>query len=311
MARLSGAVAAPLLGTIGLAGDVANVLVLRGRFMNCCFCRRRGRGERLPRGWKVSGNGVLCGQCRRQRYRLRSIRMAVVEPIEATLQELHAALDESWIHATPRDGVWEARIKEGQPVVRVLIRDRWWELRLKSADWSCGQRTAYEKIESGAAAGELFIYRAPTNDTQLRNRSNGHPNAQYEIMCRMVAWLPREHVDDAKGPQGAPPERASRVDRSAHLEETDIGDLREAIRANRVSFPSQVPTFPKHERPDLQRKLVQLYFVLGWNCDTIGARYGLVPSRVRQILNTWKRRAVKTGYIQHIPPVEVMSSWPW
>jgi len=34
---------------------------------------------------------------------------------------------------------------------------------------------------------------------------------------------------------------------------------------------------------------------------------GWLPLRVRQILNTWKRRAARAGYIQRIPPAEVMS----
>ena len=80
-----------------------------------------------------------------------------------------------------------------------------------------------------------------------------------------------------------------------------LNDLREAIRSNRVSFPAQVPIFPKHDRPDLQRKMVQLYFVLGWSCGAIASRYGMIRQRVQQILNTWKRRAVEMGYIQHIP----------
>jgi hypothetical protein len=85
------------------------------------------------------------------------------------------------------------------------------------------------------------------------------------------------------------------------LDSLRIDLLREAIRANRVSFPSQVPTFERHDRPDLQSKLVQLYFVLGWSCENLAARYGLIHQRVRQILTTWKRRAVVTGYIQVIP----------
>jgi hypothetical protein len=81
-----------------------------------------------------------------------------------------------------------------------------------------------------------------------------------------------------------------------------INALREAIRSNRISFPSQVPVFPKHDRADLQRKVVQLYFVLGWTCGRIGVRYSLSHQRVQQILNTWKLRAVQTGYLQVIPP---------
>jgi hypothetical protein len=90
------------------------------------------------------------------------------------------------------------------------------------------------------------------------------------------------------------------------VEEMSLDELRRAIRENRVSFPSQAPTFLKHDRPDLQWKFAQLYFVLGWNCPDIGERYGLIRQRVQQILNTWKHRAVKTGYIQFIPPAEAL-----
>jgi transposase len=92
------------------------------------------------------------------------------------------------------------------------------------------------------------------------------------------------------------------------LSEMRIDALREAIRMNEVSFPSQIPIFPKHDRPDLQQKLVQLYFVQGWSCPKIGARYGTSRGRVLQILNTWKRRAVEVGWIQRIPPAE---SYSW
>jgi hypothetical protein len=92
----------------------------------------------------------------------------------------------------------------------------------------------------------------------------------------------------------------------AKIEELRLDQLRSAIRANRISFPAQVPVFEKHDRPDLQRKIVQLYFVLGWRCNNIAERYGLIRQRVQQILNTWKRRAAETGYLQHIPPAEVL-----
>jgi hypothetical protein len=96
-----------------------------------------------------------------------------------------------------------------------------------------------------------------------------------------------------------------------NLCEMRIGKLRKAIRKNQVSFPSQVPTFPKHDRPDLQRKLVQLYFVLGWSPQRIGARYGLSRSRAQQILNVWKKRAVETGYVQTVPPPEMIHTSFW
>ncbi len=87
------------------------------------------------------------------------------------------------------------------------------------------------------------------------------------------------------------------------LYEMRIDKLRKAIRKNEVSFPSQVPTFPKHDRPDVHQKMAQLYFVLGWNGPKIGARYGLSRARVHQILNTWTQGAVEAGYIQTVPPV--------
>lgn len=82
--------------------------------------------------------------------------------------------------------------------------------------------------------------------------------------------------------------------------------LRTAVRRNLVTFPSQVPVFERHDRPDLQRRVVQLYFILGWSCETIAARYGMMRQRIGQVLSTWKRRAVETGYIQLIPPADTI-----
>src|SRR5260221_14350634 len=83
------------------------------------------------------------------------------------------------------------------------------------------------------------------------------------------------------------------------LEGLRADHLRAAIRRNVVTFPSQVPVFERHVRPDLQRKMVQLYFVLGWSCESIAARYGLLRQRAGQILRTWQQRAIETGYIQY------------
>ncbi len=79
--------------------------------------------------------------------------------------------------------------------------------------------------------------------------------------------------------------------------------LRRKLRTNQVSFPAQVPTFAKHDRPDVQRKVAQLYFLFGWSCLRIAQRYGLLRQRVQQILTTWMRRAIQAGYIQEIPPI--------
>jgi hypothetical protein len=97
----------------------------------------------------------------------------------------------------------------------------------------------------------------------------------------------------------APPNPISSHEKLAEMR---LDKLRMAVRKNEVSFPSQVPTFPKHTRPDLQRKLVQLYFILGWRAKEICTRYHLGRSRFQQILGTWTRRAIELGYIQRIPP---------
>ena len=89
---------------------------------------------------------------------------------------------------------------------------------------------------------------------------------------------------------------------SENIEAFTLNELRRKVRQNRVSFPSQVPIFPKHDRPDLQRKAVQLYFLFGWSCNRIAQRYGVLRQRIQQILSTWKRRAIQMGYVQEIPP---------
>jgi hypothetical protein len=78
--------------------------------------------------------------------------------------------------------------------------------------------------------------------------------------------------------------------------------LRQALLENLISFPSQVPVFEKQSRPDLQQKLVVLYFVRGWTMDDIAQRYGLARQRMGQILTAWRVRAVQQGYIQAIQP---------
>src|SRR5579859_7969388 len=78
--------------------------------------------------------------------------------------------------------------------------------------------------------------------------------------------------------------------------------LRQAVQENLVSFPSQVPVFPRQSRPDLQQRIVLLYFVRGWTMDDIAERCSLGRQRMGQILTAWRVRAVKEGYIQAIEP---------
>ncbi|HTC32663.1 MAG TPA: hypothetical protein VK724_04800 [Bryobacteraceae bacterium] len=124
-------------------------------------------------------------------------------------------------------------------------------------------------------------------------------------MAARVEPIPQQPIQLPVGSGALPVYRTrsrSQDQDTENIEEFSLNELRRKIRQNRVSFPAQVPTFPKHDRPDLQRKTVQLYFLLGWSCDRIAQRHGLLRQRVQQILSTWKRRAIQMGYIQEIPP---------
>jgi len=118
---------------------------------------------------------------------------------------------------------------------------------------------------------------------------------------KLIAAAGLNVLREVAAPPAAAQVRGRTFEPSESIDGMSLSKLRHAIRSNRVSFPSQVPTFRKHDRPDLQRKMVQLYFLFGWNCGAIATRYGMIRQRVQQILNTWKRRAIQTGYIQQIP----------
>lgn len=90
------------------------------------------------------------------------------------------------------------------------------------------------------------------------------------------------------------------------LEEAGNRVVRQGIRKNLVTFPSEVPVFKKTTRPDLQAKFAVLYFVCGWSASQIAERYGLGRQRVTQILTKWRLRAVRQGYIQLIDEATVI-----
>ena len=212
--------------------------------------------------------------------------MQISEPLEEEPQ-FSEALEEALNQAVPYripGKCWEPAVAEGRPFLRLFFGDHWWTLRLHSETWSRGRRTAFESVVSGEAlAGELLLSRAlPQHGRPARG-----------IVCKTVAWFP------LRPPLPSWNDRA--VFSRHNIEEIDIKNLRDAIRANWVSFPSQIPTFPSSGWPELQCKLVQLYFVLGWNCTDIAIRYGIDEQRVRAVLHGWKWRAANAGYIQHIP----------
>lgn len=94
---------------------------------------------------------------------------------------------------------------------------------------------------------------------------------------------------------------------SLNLNRLRLDQLQEAIRSNRVSFPAQVPVFIKHSAGKQQSHVVLLYFVRGWSCDRIAKRYAVTRQHIWQIVSEWRRHAVALGYLQVIPPVEVLS----
>jgi hypothetical protein len=91
-----------------------------------------------------------------------------------------------------------------------------------------------------------------------------------------------------------------------NLNQLRLDQLQEAIHANLVSFPSQVPAFIKHAEGKLQCRMVLLYFVMDWSCDKIAKRYGFTRQHVWQTVSDWKRHAIALGYLQVISPPEVL-----
>jgi hypothetical protein len=80
------------------------------------------------------------------------------------------------------------------------------------------------------------------------------------------------------------------------------GILRRAIRGNIVSFPSQIPSFPKGSQADMQWRIVLLFFVRGWSVAKIAARFQVPNHRVWTLLNGWSVRAMAQGHVQVIDP---------
>jgi hypothetical protein len=211
----------------------------------------------------------------------------------------------------PLEGqAWELKTVESQHILRVFIGNQWWTLRLHDTRWSRARREACEKIASGeVAAGEFLLYRRPAGEGRIENRP-AHDLPPYEIECKTVAWFPRERLEEHVSGDKLRRARANRPApgvRDRSIEDLDISNLRRAIRTNWISFPAQVPTFPGCGQPDLQRRITQLYFVMGWSCARIAARYGLDQDRVRGILNTWKWRAANAGYLEHVPGADLMT----
>jgi RNA polymerase sigma-70 factor, ECF subfamily len=256
----------------------------------------------LPRGWKVCGGVALCPGCQRTRCRQRSITARVNECVGVSWQTFEGALTKAFESderlLLPKREQFELMLSERGAEIRILILGDCWTLRLNSRTWSGGRLADYREMQAGRAfAMELLIFHRRGQRIPLQNPSKP---GRGRIFCRITAWLP------GQGRTRARP-FASPLPDAPEIALMDLHKLRRAVRLNWVSFPSQVPVFSAscHET-DTQRRLVQLYFVLGWSCSAIALRYHLVPHQVLNILRSWKERAVKAGYIQSIPPAAVI-----
>jgi Sigma-70, region 4 len=80
-----------------------------------------------------------------------------------------------------------------------------------------------------------------------------------------------------------------------------VRGIRTGVRNRWIAFPSEIPVFACPERPDVQWRIVSLYFVRGWATKNIASRYGVTRERVMQILRQWTARAISRGYVDVIP----------
>jgi hypothetical protein len=177
------------------------------------------------------------------------------------------------------NSAWRPALKTGKPIVDLFLAEKWWSLQVDDNDWATGRRRAFQRIASGEAiVGNLII--------RLEAAS---------ILLRTQAWFPQQAPgDDAAGG------RLQSCVRNKRLDEISLGKLRDAIRANLVSFPNPPPAAPNCAVPDLQRKIVLLYFVRGWSLVQISARYAISKQGARRIVDHWAEFAVRTGYMQKI-----------
>lgn len=264
--------------------------------MTCSFCEDPLREPESPYGWRTCGSLIASARCRGREFRLKRIT-ARVEPVGASCQELSEALNEAFDQAPAlliRDSARELFLTERAAVIRTTIGNRCWSLVVDTDHWSGGRKDAWRKVLSGeAVVGELLLYREHVDRGRHSKAFPNYQGSPFMVLCRMFLWLRSERREESC------PRHL--VLQTQEIELMDINLVRRAVRANRVSFPAQVPSFPGAYRPDLQRKVVQLYFVMGWSFPKIADRCRLTRSQTRRILNEWKQRAVRAGYVQHIP----------
>jgi hypothetical protein len=87
-------------------------------------------------------------------------------------------------------------------------------------------------------------------------------------------------------------------------ERWNLRSLRDAIRAHRMTFPAQIPSFLRQHKRDVQWRAVVLYFVRGWTLERIAERYGVTHKRIGQMVRQWAAQAMRHGYVARIPTEE-------
>ena len=69
--------------------------------MQCTYCSAIGKHPtRLPRGWKRSGDDLVCPKCWGERHILRAVTIPIVGPVDGTWAELRDDLRNAWADAT-------------------------------------------------------------------------------------------------------------------------------------------------------------------------------------------------------------------
>lgn len=81
-----------------------------------------------------------------------------------------------------------------------------------------------------------------------------------------------------------------------------IRKVRAAICQGHASFPSQVPVFRNLNRPDIQWRLVLLYFIRGWTVSAIASRYNMTRTYTQQLIRKWLVRAILLAFVEEISP---------
>lgn len=86
---------------------------------------------------------------------------------------------------------------DGVPLVSLRLANKRWTLRLRGGHGFRRQLSAFRQIVTGKALqGELALYRQRATRSDHRNgiveHDSGGQHAMYNVMCKMVAWLPKE-----------------------------------------------------------------------------------------------------------------------